>query len=1015
VLDKPLPSKTPLRDADEAASPLSLALSRTFLRYSIVALLVGAGIAAMVLRHMLPHQPERMLGALVAAGIALLAWFIQYQGNFRVAINVLAVGAWAAVTVIASFTGGVLSPVTMAYPVIILMIGWLLNPWYACVTAGLTVATTVVFVLADQWGWLTRAYAIPTVLHGVDQVIVYILSALIAIFVVRVYRKSLDESRDTAAALSQRTVDVEAGKSELQRAQGVARIGSWSYEWATDSMRFSDEACRILGIQEKIVLSQAQSLAGVYPQDRDAMDAAWQRAISLGHFDYEHRVQVGQKIRWVRQKAEISCSPDGRALKALGVTQDITERKQAEMDLRESEARYRSLVESTPQPILVHRMGTLLFVNDAAIELFGARDAAHLMTQQAQDLIHPDSQASQRSRMELINNDMPVTSMVEARFLRLDGLTIDVKVQGTAIVYQGERAIQVAIHDITEMKAHQKQLEHLAHFDSLTGLPNRMLLADRLQQGMAQAQRRGTLLAVAYLDLDGFKAINDRYGHQTGDQLLVALATRMGQTQREGDTLARLGGDEFVAVLPDLESVEACLPLLTRLLSAAALPVQLKGSSLQVSASLGVTFFPQPEGVDADLLLRQGDQAMYQAKLAGKNRYHVFDTELDRTVRGHHQNLERIRQALRDNEFVLHYQPKVNMRTGQVIGVEALLRWQHPDDGLLAPSEFLPVIEDHPLAVDVGEWVLASALKQVMGWQSQGLVLPVSVNVSAYQLQRPDFSSRLSATLKAYPGLPPDCLQVEVLETSAMSDLTQMSKVMADCRRQGVTFALDDFGTGYSSLAYLKHLPVSRLKIDQSFVRNMLDDPDDLSILEGVIGLAATFRLEVIAEGVETVEHGVLLLQLGCDLAQGHGIAAAMAGPAVEPWVRAWRPPKSWLNQPMISRGDLPLLMEHVEHRAWLGSVERYVKGERQVPPPLSALERRLGHWLKGEGPAHEGMRPGSQAVPLLHDRVHALAQQLCDLKLSGDGAQALARLGELQGPSQALLTELSALAQARR
>ena len=359
-------------------------------------------------------------------------------------------------------------------------------------------------------------------------------------------------------------------------------------------MRFSDEACRILGLREGTVLNQVTCLAGVHSLDREAMGEAWRSAVKSGHFDYEHRVQVGRHTRWVREKAEISYSPDGAPFKVVGVTQDITVRKLAEQGLRESEARYRSLVELTPQPILVHRMGTLLFVNEAAIKLFGARDAAQLMTHQAQDLIHPDSQASQRARMDRINNDVPVSGMVEARFVRLDGRTIDVEVQGTAIVYQGERAIQVAIHDITEMKAHQKQLEHIAHFDALTGLPNRVLLADRFHQGMVQAQRRGTVLAVAYLDLDGFKAINDRYGHQTGDQLLIALAARMGQTQREGDTLARLGGDEFVAVLLDLESGDAGrLPMLTRLLAAAAKPVQLDGKSLQVSASLGVTFYPR--------------------------------------------------------------------------------------------------------------------------------------------------------------------------------------------------------------------------------------------------------------------------------------------------------------------------------------------------------------------------------------------------------------------------------------
>ncbi|MDO8340961.1 MAG: diguanylate cyclase, partial [Candidatus Woesebacteria bacterium] len=271
--------------------------------------------------------------------------------------------------------------------------------------------------------------------------------------------------------------------------------------------------------------------------------------------------------------------------------------------------------------------------------------------------------------------------------------------------------------DITALKAHQHELEHIAHFDALTNLPNRVLLADRLQQGMAGAQRRNQRLAVAYLDLDGFKAINDRHGHEAGDLLLMTLAARMKQALREGDTLARIGGDEFVAVLLDLSDSQASEPMLSRLLAAAAQPVQLGDLVLQVSASLGVTFYPQADEVEADQLLRQADQAMYQAKLAGKNRYHFFDAEHDRNARGHFASVERIRQALAEHEFVLYYQPKVNMRTGGVVGAEALIRWQHPDQGLLAPAMFLPVIEDHPLAVEVGEWVIATALSQIERWQ----------------------------------------------------------------------------------------------------------------------------------------------------------------------------------------------------------------------------------------------------------------------------------------------------------
>ncbi|MDD2919144.1 EAL domain-containing protein [Rhodoferax sp.] len=448
--------------------------------------------------------------------------------------------------------------------------------------------------------------------------------------------------------------------------------------------------------------------------------------------------------------------------------------------------------------------------------------------------------------------------------------------------------------DITERKAHERQLERIAHFDVLTHLPNRVLLADRMQQAMLQAQRRKKQLAVAYLDLDGFKAINDHHGHETGDQVLIALANRMKEVLRESDTIARIGGDEFVAVLTDLDNSSASVPLLDRLLAAAALPVPVGELSLQISASLGVTFYPQAHDIEADQLLRQADQVMYQAKVAGKNRYCVFDAAQDSSLRDHHESLERMRLAMEHGEFVLHYQPKVNMRSGKVIGAEALIRWQHPEKGLLMPAAFLPVIEDHPLAVDLGEWVLDTAMHQMEVWCASGLDLPVSVNIGARQLQQSDFVARLQAILAKHPQVHPGCIELEVLETSALNDMVQVSQVIDDCARIGVKFALDDFGTGYSSLTYLKRLRVALLKIDQSFVRDLLNDPDDLAILQGIIGLAAAFKCEVIAEGVETVAHGTALLQLGCELAQGYGIARPMPPDQLPAWAATWQPDAAW-------------------------------------------------------------------------------------------------------------------------
>jgi diguanylate cyclase (GGDEF)-like protein/PAS domain S-box-containing protein len=449
--------------------------------------------------------------------------------------------------------------------------------------------------------------------------------------------------------------------------------------------------------------------------------------------------------------------------------------------------------------------------------------------------------------------------------------------------------------DITPMKKYQNQIEHIAHYDLLTDLPNRALLADRLCQAMLQCKRHAQSLAVVFIDLDGFKRINDVYGHDMGDDLLIALSALMKEALREGDSLARIGGDEFVAVLADLSVVEDCEPILERLLLAASEPVKISDLILTVSASIGVTLYPQ-DNADADLLMRHADQAMYMAKELGKNRYHLFDTDQDDAVKVQRENLEAIRSALDNQQFVLFYQPKVNMRTGKVMGTEALVRWQHPVRGLLSPIDFLPFIESSPMMIEMGEWVIDTVLTQISRWQKMGLSLTVStsVNIAAVQLQQPNFTKRLAVLLAAHPDVEPKFLELEILETSALDDVSHVLAVLNDCIAIGVSFALDDFGTGYSSLNYLRRLPAHLIKINQTFVRDMLADADDLAIVRGVIALAKSFNREVIAEGVETIEHGTALLKLGCELAQGYSIAKPMPASDIPEWIKGWKPDVSW-------------------------------------------------------------------------------------------------------------------------
>ena len=451
----------------------------------------------------------------------------------------------------------------------------------------------------------------------------------------------------------------------------------------------------------------------------------------------------------------------------------------------------------------------------------------------------------------------------------------------------------LVISDITEQRQQRDQLERQAHFDELTRLPNRARLMQMLSEAMAAADAGGYLLTVCYLDLDRFKPVNDRLGHAAGDRLLVELAGRLRSTLRSNDrwsdAAGRLGGDEFVLLLRATTMEEARLAV-ERVLRVVALPYVLdpNGEPVHVTASMGATVFPIDRS-DADTLLRHADHAMYGAKQAGRNGHEFFDPEHRRRNEERVMAIGRVHEALDKSELTLHYQPKVDMRRGVVLGLEALLRWDHPQHGLIAPGQFLPLIENTGLSSRVGDWVLSQALEHLATWRRAGFDVSVSVNVSARHLQEPDFAQRLTELLARHPDAPATALELEVLETAAHADIDATSALLTRCRDIGVRFALDDFGTGYSTLTYLKQLPVDVLKIDRSFVHHMLDDAQDRAIVEGVIGLARTFQCSVVAEGVESPAQARALLEMGCNIGQGTGIAAPMPAAAVPAWIRDHR------------------------------------------------------------------------------------------------------------------------------
>ncbi|MBK6385547.1 MAG: EAL domain-containing protein [Rhodoferax sp.] len=570
--------------------------------------------------------------------------------------------------------------------------------------------------------------------------------------------------------------------------------------------------------------------------------------------------------------------------------------------------------------------------------------------------------------------------------------------------------------DITDRRQRMDEVSWQAGHDALTGLPNRALLADRFTRAMASTQRQKCLLAVCMLDLDGFKPVNDTFGHEAGDQLLVEVSERLARAIRGEDTVARLGGDEFVLLLGDLKDIGETELMLRRIQDAMAAPYAIEGEKILISASIGVAVYPLDES-DPDTLLRHADLAMYQAKDEGRNRHHIFDVALDREGLNHRQQIERIKQAFENGEFRVYYQPKVNMRTGKVVGMEALLRWQHPDNGIVRPLEFLPLVEHASLIVDIGEWVASEALAQIERWAELGRVWPVGINIAARHFQHPDFQPRLKAILDRHPEVAPNMLELEIVESAALGDIQHVGKLILACQQElGVRFALDDFGTGYSSLTYLKRLSTNTLKVDQSFVRDMLDDQGDLALVEAVISLATVFNRAIVAEGVESSEHGIMLMRLGCDIAQGDSIAPAMLPDAVWAWAQQFVPDPHWSIWANVSwqLDDFPLLLAHRDLRRWKQRVilaatdPSSLNGAVQLPDQHHG---RFSIWYANRGKVRYGYLPGFAAIEPVQEQMYRVSHEITQSGAAGGSAEAsrekLRRLDDLHEEVAKLITDL--------
>jgi diguanylate cyclase (GGDEF)-like protein/PAS domain S-box-containing protein len=745
-------------------------------------------------------------------------------------------------------------------------------------------------------------------------------------------------------------------------------------------------------------------------EDRGAYESMMAQVFAGNKVNLDYKIQnLKGEMSWVTSYSVPYNDPKTGRTEMLSLTRDISDIKKAEEELRLS---HRVFMNTHEGIMITDRQSVITDVNPAFSDITGyARDE---IIGQTPAILNSGKQSPEYfedmwSTLETkgswqgeIWNRTKEGALI-AELLSISTLKDD---NGQVQHYVG------IFSDITHNKRQQEQLNLLAHYDVLTGLPNRVLFTDRFNRAIAHSKRTQRALAVCFLDLDNFKPVNDNYGHEKGDELLIEVAKRIQEIIREEDTVSRQGGDEFALLLNDIVSTAECEQILTRLLVSLAQPYVIDGLPHKISASIGVTFYPEDDA-DIDTLLRHADQAMYQAKLAGRNRYQLFDNQYDKTLTTQQLRLDEIKQALENDEFELFYQPKVDMAQGKVIGAEALIRWMHPEKGLIPPLDFLPLLDGTSLECELGDWVIETALHQLDEWLVQNIELQLSVNIASHHLQQHNFVQSLEAALARHPKVHSTQFQLEILETSALTDLQSIHATIRTCQEAlGVSFALDDFGTGYSSLTHLRTLSANCIKIDQTFVRDILDDPNDYVIVDGVIGLSESFNRDVIAEGVETEEQGLMLLIMGCRLAQGYGVAKPMPVAAFNTWLSGYQPNQAWLaaQQQITSERDKDKKRLSLTLQQWRNRFESRVLAdinEDKQWPIMNGRKCHCGIWLRE---AKDKALYNEQKLAELtrqHKVIHDVADMIHDQYLTGQIEMAKSQLAELTQACQDMLQTL--------
>ena len=726
------------------------------------------------------------------------------------------------------------------------------------------------------------------VLVSAGLVAVGVAGGLTAMLLGRRRRAQLEREQlqSRIVALNDREIELEA---EIKRQQALAetlREGEQRFRNLLDQlpagvfMTDVQGECRYVNNRWRVLTGlTADQATGVtwtqalHPDDRDPVLHTWRQAVDQGlEFAADHRFQTPSgRVKWLNTRAAPLGDRAGRVAGYLGVSADIAALKETEETLRASEARFRSYFELPLIGIALTGADKRWWeVNDRLCELLGYR-RTQLLGMTWAELTHVDDLAMDVTQFERVINRRAEGYSLEKRFIRQDGALLYANVS-TRCVRRANGAVDyfvMVIQDITERKQAEEHIERLAHHDALTGLPNRVLLSDRLQQTVARAARDHTLAGTMLVDLDRFKLINDGLGHAVGDRLLREVAERLQECIRQGDTISRQGGDEFAVLLPDLENDEGAVRIAQRMLELVAEPYRLDSHELSVTCSIGISLYPR-DGRNADLLLKNADIALYRAKDMGRNTYQFYLSGATVMSRDRLTLEASLRYAVERQQLEVYYQPKWDFHAGAITGAEALIRWNHPQRGLLPPARFIAIAEDSGLVLPMGEWVLRDALRTISELHRNGFPgLRIAVNLSGRQFRQENLAEMIQGAL-AETGFNPAFLELELTESILMHNNEENMAMLRALKTMGTRIAIDDFGTGYSSLSYLQQFPVDVLKIDRAFVIDLPTSVSSAAIVDAIVTLAHGLGLEVVAEGVETPEQLEFLRTHGCDEGQGY-------------------------------------------------------------------------------------------------------------------------------------------------